>query len=212
MRDIPAFTTDNGVASLTLSEIPYKQAAYIRIHDSCEVELFLKECCDFCRTVGAQRIFATGHTYLEQYPIFTSIVRMTRSRDSLPETDAALFPVRENTLEQWRALHNEKMSSIPNSAYMTELKAREQLKKGNAYFVHRGDLLLGIGVASGDTIEALATVVPGSGQDVLLALNHALSGDQICMEVASANTRAVALYQRLGFIKTEELSVWHQII
>ena len=33
MKDIPVFTTDFGVASLILKEIPYRGEAYIRIQD-----------------------------------------------------------------------------------------------------------------------------------------------------------------------------------
>ena len=43
MRDMPFFTTLSGVASLTLSQIPYTGKAYIRIQDSTEPEQFLRE-------------------------------------------------------------------------------------------------------------------------------------------------------------------------
>lgn len=212
MRNIPAFTTENGVASLTLSEIPYTQIAYVRIQDSAQAELLLKECCDFCRAAGAEHVFAAGHDILEAYPVYTRIVRMSRFREGMPETDVSLFPVQEKTLNQWRSLYNEKMQSVPNSAYMTQRKAQELLEKGSAYFVHEDGVLLGFGVASGEMIEGIASVVPGRGREVLLALNHALTGDRICVEVATANTRAVNLYRRLGFIETEELSAWYKII
>ncbi len=211
MRNIPAFTTQNGVASLTLSEIPYSQTAYIRIHDSQCLKNFLNECCDFCRAIGAEHIYATGHKGLTDYPIHTRIVRMSRMREGLPDTDAALFPVQQETLEQWRSLYNKRMHAVDNSAYMTQSKAEEYLNKGNAYFIHRADTLLGFGAASGETVDALGSIVSGAGEDVLLALNHALSGERICVEVATTNSRAVRLYQRLGFIATEELSVWYKI-
>ena len=212
MQNIPAFTTDLGIASLTLSEIPYKQIAYIRIHDSTNIESFLKECFDFCRMAGAERIYAAGHESLSCYPVHTRVVSMTCSTEELPETDAALFPVQKNTLEKWRSLYNEKMCDVPNSAYMTQKDAQEYLKKGNAYFVHRNGELLGIGVAEGETIEALAATVPGVGEDVLLALSHALPSDRIRVDVATANSRGMKLYERLGFIVTEEISVWYKII
>ena len=212
MRNIPAFTTQNGAASLTLSEIPYAQTAYIRIQDSLQPKEFLEECCDFCRAVGAQNIYATGHKYLTAFPIHTKIIRMCRTREDLPDTDAALFPVLEKTLEKWRALYNEKMQGVDNSAYMTQKKAEQYLKEGKAYFVHREETLLGFGVASGETVEALCAVTPGVGQDVLLALNHALSGERICVDVATSNERAVRLYQRLGFIMTDEISTWYKIV
>ena len=85
------------------------------------------------------------------------------------------------------------------------------LTKGDGYFVHKNGTILGIGKASGDTIEALVSVCPGAGQDVLLALTHALFSKDITLEVASANTRAILLYERLDFIKTAELSRWYVV-
>ena len=34
MKDFPVFTTENGVASLILKEIPYRGEAYIHLRDS----------------------------------------------------------------------------------------------------------------------------------------------------------------------------------
>lgn len=211
MRDIPLFTTENGVASLALHQIPYSAEAYITIQDTREPEAFLKECCDFCRAVGAEHIYASNHPNLETYPLYTAVCRMCRLREGLPETDAALFPVQQQTLEQWRDIYNEKMRSVPNARYMSLSDAQEQLVKGNGYFVHRGESLLGIGIASGDTIEAVASLIPGAGCDIVLALCNALSGEQVNLVVASENHKAVRLYQKLGFIQTEELEKWYEI-
>ena len=63
MKDIPLFTTEFGIASLTLNEIPYSRKAYFRIQDSAQPEQFVEECRDFCRAVGAEEIYATGHEY-----------------------------------------------------------------------------------------------------------------------------------------------------
>ena len=49
MKDLPLFTTEHGVASLVLKEIPYQKTAYIILRDSLEPEALLKECADFCR-------------------------------------------------------------------------------------------------------------------------------------------------------------------
>lgn len=211
MRDLPMFTTSKGVASLTLREIPYKKTAYIKIQDTLDPEDFLKECCDFCIAVGAQQVFASGHAVFGSYPFYTSILKMCCLRETLPDTDAALFPVQMQNLEQWRTLYNEKMQSVHNARYMTLTDAQELLAKGNGYFVHRDNMLLGIGIASGDTIDAVAAAFPGAGKDVLLALNHALYGEQIIVTVASENQRAIRFYEKLGFIQTEVLETWHQI-
>ena len=69
MRDFPVFTTENGVGSLSLKEIPYSGIAYVTIHDSSFPTEFLKECLDFCRAVGATKVYATGHETLEVYPL-----------------------------------------------------------------------------------------------------------------------------------------------
>ena len=58
MRDIPMFTTENGVAGLVLSQIPYRQTAYVTIHASSEPAALVGECLQFCRAAGAERIFA----------------------------------------------------------------------------------------------------------------------------------------------------------
>ena len=90
MRDFPIFTTENGVGSLVLKEIPYRGVAYITIRDSSAPAEFLNECADFCRAVGAQHVYASGHSILESYPVYTSIVQMSASTEFIPETDAAL--------------------------------------------------------------------------------------------------------------------------
>lgn len=212
MRDIPVFTTQYGAASLILKEIPYRGIAYIKIQDSQDPEELLKECVSFCRAAGAERVCATGHTHLENYPLHASILRMTCSKDSLPDTDAALFPVQEKTTEEWRCLYNQKMEGVDNSAYLTVADAKQMLSRADAYFVHRDGTLLGIGIAGGDTIDAVISVVSGAGRDVLLALSHAVFAETISVEVASTNKKAIKLYESLGFVPTAELSRWYKII
>lgn len=212
LRNIPLFTTESGAASLTLKEIPYTAEAYVRLQHTSEPEKLLKECLEFCTAAGAHRIYATGHECLKKYPYHTSVWRMCRLRDGLQETDAALFPVQQETLEQWRTLYNEKMRTVPNSSYMTLSDAQALLKKGTGYFVHKKESVLGIGAASGETLDAVIAAVPGAGQEVVSALNHALSGDRIMLEVASENHRAVRLYNRLGFLKTDEVSCWYRLV
>ena len=74
MRDFPVFTTENGVGSLVLREIPYSGIAYVTVHDSSFPTVFIKECLEFCRVVGAAQVYATGHGILEDYPLHTSVI------------------------------------------------------------------------------------------------------------------------------------------
>lgn len=212
MRDIPIFLTENGVGSLFLHEVPSSEIAYIRIGDASQPEAYLQECISFCRGVGARTVYACGHTCLERYAMHTKILRMTCDAENLPDTDAALFPVTDRTLERWLEIYNQKMKLVANAAYMTWLDGKKRLQTGDAYFVHRGDRLLGIGIASGDRIDAVASVYPGAGKDVVLALKNALSARCIYLEVASVNRKAVSLYEQLGFICTNVVSVWYHVL
>lgn len=209
MKDIPMFTTEFGIASLILKEIPYRAEAYIRLQSTDQPKALLRECVGFCRACGAERFYATGHPYLENYPLHTAVVRMQCAVSSLPQSDAALFPVLPETLEQWRGIYNERMAAVPNASYMTEKEGKAMLSAADGYFVHRNGQLLGIGKASSGKIEAVIATVPGCGKDVVLALSALLTEETVSMEVATANQRAVRLYERLGFIAAQELSRWY---
>lgn len=212
MRDFPVFSTENGVGSLVLKEIPYNATAYVTIRSSSFPTEFLNECVGFCRAVGAEKVYATGHECLEQYPLFMTVIQMAVPVDMLSETDACLFPVTENTLKRWQEIYNEKMKNVDNAAYMSDKAACELLKGGGAYFVHRDGKLLGIGSVQDDRIDCVASVEKGCGETVMLALIHALMCDRVVLEVASTNLRAIRLYERMGFIKTAEISSWYKII
>lgn len=209
MKDIPMFTSEYGVASLVLREIPYTAIAYIRLLTTEQPELLLQECIGFCRACGAETFYATGDPWLECFPLHTAVIEMRCDAASLPQTDAALFPVLPETLSKWREIYNEKMKNIPNAAYLSERDATAMLEQGNSYFVHRNGTLLGIGKASGDKIEAVASLQKGAGRDVVLALCSLLTGDTVSLEVAANNEKAVSLYESLGFTATRELSRWY---
>ena len=211
MRDFPVFTTENGVGSLVLKEIPYRSIAYVTIQDSACPEVFLEECTGFCRAVGAERIYATGHAFLDRFPLYTSVVRMTGSLDAIPVSDACLFPVTDVTLPQWREIYNDRLRNVDNASYMTEADAKRMLGRGDGYFIHRDSELLGIGIASPERIDCVASVKAGCGREVVSALAHGLCNQAPYLEVASTNNRAIRLYESLGFVKTAEISRWYKI-
>ena len=211
LRNIPVFTTEFGVASLILESVAARKEAYVRIQSSLEPIKLIEECVAFCKACGAEKVYATGHEALESYPLHTSVLQMNADRSAVGETDAMLFPLQEQTAARWRGIYNEAMMTVDNAAWMSERAMKELIADGSGYFVHRDGKLLGIGKASGDRIDAVVSSVRGMGAEVVRALAHALSSDTVTIEVAATNRRAVSLYERLGFVKTKELSRWYKI-
>lgn len=211
MKNIPLFTTEHGAASLILREIPYTGVAYVLLQASTEPLLLLEDCVGFCRACGGEKIYAKGAEELEDYPFHTAVLRLTCRRDTLPETDAALWPVLPENAHRFREIYNERMKNVPNASYMTQSDVGELLRQGDGYFVHRGETLLGIGRASGEQLSVVISVVPGAGQDVAAALCTVLTGEQVTLEVAQTNIPAMKLYSRMGFYPVAEQGRWYRV-
>lgn len=211
MKNIPIFATCNGVASLTLEQIPYRSEAYVRIRASENAREFIQECGSFCRAAGADRVYATGHPMLETYRFYTAIYRMRRTLTGGERSESQLRRVCASDIEQWRKLYNSKMADVPNAAWLTIAAAQELLASGDAYFVEQNGETIGIGQASGEQIKSLAALAAHMGGAVLDALLTQLRGRQAVLEVASANVRAMRLYEAHGFRVEAELSRWYHI-
>lgn len=211
MRNIPVFSTELGVASLVLDQIPYSGIAFVHVCSTAQPEAFIAECGGFCRAAGADRVLATGHEVLEKFPVQYEILSMSRPYEGVEDTDAAVIPVTEQTMHSWVRHYNERMKKVDGAAYMSSLEGKKLLEEGHGYFVHRNGRLIGIGKASGETVDAIASVVSGEGKTVLSALCHCLSGPMVQLQVASTNRRAIRLYEEMGFICTGITRRWHRI-
>lgn len=212
MRDFPIFTTEYGVSSLILKEIPYKKEAYIRIRDVQEgfFREHLDECASFCRMAGADRVLATGHEKLEGDPLYAAIYEMRGTAWVDREKLAHLFPVTEQTVGRWRSICNERMRHVPCAATQTS-KEEADILKGDAYFVHRDGDLLGIGWLREGELLAVAAGKPGAGETVMHTLMSTIEGSTMTLEVASTNEKAIRLYEKLGFLKTAVKTRWYQL-
>lgn len=213
MRDFPIFTTDTGVSSLLLKEIPYKREAYIRIGDvqNDGFEEHLKECVSFCRMAGAERVLATGHEKLEAYPLEAALLEMRGTAWVEPEKIKNLFPVTEATVSTWRGYHNEKLRNVTCAATLTTREEGEILAEPGAYFVHDNGELLGIGWLEDTHLRTVAAMKPGAGETVMHTLMSLVEGATMTLEVASTNGRAIRLYEKLGFLTTGERQRWHRV-
>lgn len=211
MRDFPIFTTEYGIASLVLKEIPYREEAYVSIQSALQPEELLAECISFCRICGAERIYARGHEVLERYPLLCGVYEMrgvARVDEDMVEN---LWPVTEETVAQWRQLMNEKLRSVDNAGTLEKKEEKEILSTGGAYFVHRGGELLGGFWLAENELRLLAAAKPGAGEAVCRTAFSLIPGEEVRLEVSSTNTRAIRLYDKLGFVKTAERSRWYRI-
>ena len=212
MKDFPVFTTEYGVASLVLKEVPYRQEAYITIRSSEEPEALLKECVAFCRMVGAEKIYAKGHPVLEAYPLHCAILEMRGRVTPEEETVAHLWPVTAENVEDWRRLLNQSMKAVDNAGTLVRGDEKEILALGGGYFVHRNGELLGAGWIVEDELKLIAAAAPGTGRQVLHTLLSAAPVETLRLQVASTNARAIRFYEGVGLVKTAEISRWYRIL
>lgn len=207
MKDIPMFTTEYGIASLGLHQIPYRGEAYVTVRQAEDIAGLLEECGRFCRMCGADRVYAAGHPQLQQLPLHTHVIRM-RGGIRGGQT-ACLWPVTAENAAQWRQIYNEKMKRVDNALLFSSAEERQLYEQSGACFVHDGEKLLGIGWLRDKELLALASVVPGAGKVVLQTILSLAGEEPVTLEVASTNTKAIALYEKMGFIQTEILRSWY---
>lgn len=213
MKDFPFFTTEFGVASLVLREIPYREEAYITIQDAQagQAEELLKECVAFCRMAGAEKIYAAGHEILENYPLHCAVVEMRGQAWVDPVKLKNLFPVTEASVTQWRNLYNEKMRSVDCAATQTAFDEKRIVESGGAYFVHDRGEVLGIGWMEDTLLLAICGAKPGAGEQVMHTLMSMVENSDMTLQVASTNEKAIRLYEKLGFIKVREIKRWYRV-
>ena len=212
MKNFPFFTTQSGVASLVLEQVPFNKTAYIRIQSCSDFRELLKECLDFCKAVGAETVFAAGDDRLITRGEPASVIRMERRREGLAQCTAQLVTTNRENAETFRQIYNRTMCRIPNAALLTNNDLLSRIDAGECYFVYQEDLLLGVGIASGSWIHTVISLVKGAGEMVLLALNRVLEGESIQVELIDCNIPAKRLYERLGFTVSETISTWYKIL
>ena len=211
MRDIPMFTTENGIATLVLKKIPYTKEAFVRVLDSQSCAELLKECIDICRIAGAEIVYATGHQSLDTLPVFCEEMCYIANKHSFPHTDAVALHATMEQLPWWRQIYNQKMSGVHAAAPLGESEVESLIREGKAFCVYKECAIVGIGVAYDGQIHALASLVQGAGPDVVLALAKTFPQNEVSVCVASTNHKALQVYRRLGFCEVQIETKWYKI-
>ena len=209
MKDFPVFTSEYGVASLTMKQIPYREEAYIQVQDYVPDKRseLISDCVSFCRLAGAKRIFVSPP---EQAPD-VRILEMRGVPSLNEEKIQNIFPVTVDTVSSWRDIANRRLRDVDLAAHLTKADESRIVSSGGAYFIHSQGTLLGIGWLEGETLRLLAGVVPGAGEQVAQTLLSVQPGQSIRLEVASTNHKAIRLYEKLGFLPVAELEAWQEI-
>ncbi len=200
MKDFPLFPCRDGMASLVLSEIPYRKEAYIfirSVHGS--LSRLLQDCGDFCKAAGARHIYVTGEAALGHLPVYARLVERRLHKSRLPSSSAR---AELTDSPAWAELYNQRFFQVPSA------KTYEKTPK-DAYFVYEGERRIGLGQIINDELAAVASLVPGCGEKALCALAEKIVGEEVRLLSAEENLPATRLYDRLGFSRDKILRIWY---
>lgn len=200
MKDLPVFPCQDGMASLILSEIPYRQEAYILLRAVYgSLAALVRQCANFCADAGAKRIYVSGEGELSAYPVYARLIDRSIERALLPRVSAR---TERTDSDEWAALYNERFRAVPCAK--TYRKTPE-----NACFIFDGDARIGLGLCIGDELAAVASLERGRGAACVCALAAQMDAGRIRLLCAEENTAAMRLYDRLGFSNDGVRRVWH---
>ena len=99
---------------------------------------------------------------------------------------------------------------MDNAGTLTAQSDKKILEQGGAYFVHRAGEMLGAGWLLNGELKLIAAV-PGNGEKVMHTLMSLQPEAPLELDVASTNAKAIRLYEKLGFVQTQELCRWHKV-
>lgn len=214
MKDIPVFTGVHGVATLVLKEIPWSGCGYVIVRSIwTNAEAFLEECLEFCRICGAEQVYASWGCEALPAPHAYDMVQMERLKADLPEGQTRLEALTKENAPEFLGVYDRCFRDVPNAASYGQKDVARLLGEDTAWLVRRDGVCAAIAEISKEGLEAVA-VLPqfrGLGYDLTLTVLAMVPSKTLRLKVASTNKRAVALYERLGFRKTQVLSRWWKL-
>ena len=201
MKDIPIFTATNGMASLTLREIPYRREAFVQVRAVfTRLDFLLKECAAFCRMAGAARIFATGTEDFSAYPVHARLMERKIPKEKLPTVEAVAIPTED---EQWLTCYREAFRHVPVARTLTSME--------HCYWIEEQGVRIGLGQMHNGHLSSVAALQKGAGARCICALAATDSAPTIHLLCAMENQPAMQLYDRLGFTHGSIQEIWYEI-
>ncbi len=203
MKDIPIFTSPEGIATLILREIPTRREAYVLVRSVfTTLPALLQESGRFCRAAGAERVYFGGDADFSDYPVYARLIERAIERTRLPQTAAVAVPVAEGERGQWAALYRERFLPVP--------AAQSSPSAENACFICDGDERIGLGQIRGGELLSVAALKRGRGADCVCALAAQTDSPVLTLLCAEENLRAMQLYDRLGFSRGTVKEIWYR--
>ncbi len=202
MRDIPLFTATNGMATLILHEIPFRGDAFVWIRTVYgSTEGLMRECKDFCKAAGADRVYFSGEVDLSSYPVYARLIYRSIERNALPVTEAIVLPVRDPDL--WLEQYRRRFRQVPAAQSTPSQEGR--------YDICIDDELIGIGQVQGGMLMSVAALRPGMGTHCVSALASRCEGPRVQLVCAEENSPAMKLYDKLGFTIEDVKEIWYSL-
>ena len=213
MKDIPFFQWEDCVATLALSEIPYRQKAYILVRLCPEEKLhsFLAECAAFCSVAGAAEIYASAEPAPAWLPHAYDLVLYACPAKQLQPISktAVLTSLDKDNQSRFLQVQRTCFCQVDGAATYDWQDCKRMLQSHSGYLWLEGTTVIGIGEIRGSEICTVAVTRPGCGEAMVRALATQTVGQSVIVQTASTNLRAIRLYERLGFRRTKTVSSWY---
>lgn len=216
MKDIPIFTGAHGIATLVLKEIPWSGCGYVLVRSVwTDAAAFLEECLGFCRACGAQQVYASWEMAELPAPHAYDMVALQMKKSELPQgTPLDLQALTKENSEAFLQTYHACFQQVPNAASYGKKDVARLLGEETAYLVFRDGICAAIAELSREGLEAVG-VLPqfrGMGYDLTRTVLEMVPSVTLKLKTASTNTRALQLYERLGFRRTGILSRWWKLM
>ena len=217
MKNIPVFTAANGIASLVLAEIPVSGKAYVLVRSVwTTAQALLDECIGFCRAVGAEAVFASWETETLPGAHAYDLLGMACRKAELPEPTqlVPLEPLTPDNGSTYLEIYNRCFAQVPGAATYTRRDLQRLFDQDKAWLALQDGEYAAIAEISEEGLEAIG-VLPrcrGLGFDLAASVLPMVPSLTVRLKVASTNLRAIALYERLGFVRERVVSRWWKVL
>lgn len=216
MKDIPVFTGAHGIATLVLKEISWSGCGYVIVRSVWDdAAAFLAECLSFCRACGAEQVYASWE--LAELPAehaYDMVCMEMKKSELPPENFVETEDLTGENSEAFLEIYNRCFQNVPNAASYSAKDTARLLGEEMAYLVRRDGAYAAVAEISRRGLEAVA-VLPehkGLGYALTRTVLEKVPSTNIELKVASTNTRAIRMYERLGFQRRGILSRWWKLM